>query len=46
MSHTIYAAKFEQTITFTIVLTVTIELCLHVLIARCIFINYGVNIEV
>ena len=26
MSHTIYAAKFEQTITFTTVLTVTIEI--------------------
>ena len=52
MSHTIYAAKFEQTIIHHHVLydgkvslsdevSVTIILCLHVLIAHHIFINFG-----
>ena len=47
MSHTIYAAKLEQTITHDLVQvslidgeSVTIILCLHVLIAHCIFINF------
>jgi len=52
MSHTIYAAKFEQTITHQHVLlrreilvdgtVVTTILCLHVLIARYIFINFSI----
>jgi hypothetical protein len=48
MSHTIYAAIFEQTIThqtctFTLIdgTPLTLILCLQVLIAHHIFINFG-----
>ena len=44
MSHTIHAAKSEQNdgkVSFTDEASVTIVLCLHVLIAHRIFINFG-----